>query len=338
MLSSISRASAMSTSRNTLNAAAATRLSSIQRHLSTTPSAREGKIERLTVFGAGLMGAGIAQVGAQSGLKVVLSDVTDKALENGLNIIQKSLARVAKKKSPDDIEGFTSKILKNIETTTDAGKAVEQSDLVIEAIIESIKVKRDLFGFLDSKAKSDCIFATNTSSLSVTEIAESCSKERQEKFAGLHFFNPVPAMKLVEIIRTSQTSTSTYEALKEVTLRMNKSPVTCNDTPGFIVNRLLVPYLLESIRMVERGDATPEDIDTAMELGAGYPMGPFKLLDFVGLDTTSYISQGWRDKAEAGQISKELVQPIELLDKLVKEGKLGRKSGEGFYKVSHMIE
>ncbi|WRT70189.1 uncharacterized protein IL334_007183 [Kwoniella shivajii] len=334
MLSSMIKSSIMSSSRTQLNAAATNRLSSIQRHLSTSQST--AKVERLTVFGAGLMGAGIAQIGAQSGLKVILSDVTDKALENGLNIISKSLTRVAKKKSPDDIEGFTSKILQNIETTTDAGKAVQEADLVVEAIIESIKVKRDLFGFLDTKAKADCIFATNTSSLSVKEIAESCGKERREKFAGLHFFNPVPAMKLVEIIKTPETSNSTYESLREVTLRMGKSPVTCNDTPGFIVNRLLVPYLLESIRMVERGDATPEDIDTAMELGAGYPMGPFKLLDFVGLDTTSYIAQGWREKAAAGAISKELVEPIGLLEKLVKEGKMGRKSGQGFYNVSEL--
>ncbi|WVR07647.1 hypothetical protein IAU60_004689 [Kwoniella sp. DSM 27419] len=320
--------------RTSINAAAAGRLSTVQRHLSSTSataSASQGKVQRLTVFGAGLMGAGIAQVGAASGLKVVLSDVTDKALENGMNIITKSLSRVAKKKSPDDIEGFTSNILKNIETTTDAGKAVEDADLVVEAIIESLKVKRDLFKYLDSKAKPDCIFASNTSSLSVKEIAESCSKERQEKFAGLHFFNPVPAMKLVEIIRTPQTSTETFEALKQVTVQMGKAPVTCADTPGFIVNRLLVPYLLEAIRMVERGDATPEDIDTAMELGAGYPMGPFKLLDFVGLDTTSYIAQGWREKAAEGAIGEHLVQPITLLDKLVKEGKLGRKSGQGFY-------
>ncbi|WVN90830.1 uncharacterized protein L203_106073 [Cryptococcus depauperatus CBS 7841] len=305
------------------------RLSTLQRHLTTaTPTCR---IERLTVFGAGLMGAGIAQVAAQNGLKVVLADVTDKALENGLSIISTSLSRIARKKSLDDVESSTSNILKNITTTTDAAEAVANADLVVEAIIESIKVKRDLFGFLDGKAKADCIFATNTSSLSVTEIAGSCSNERQTKFAGLHFFNPVQAMKLVEIIKTPQTSQETYDTLREVTIQMGKAPVTCKDTPGFIVNRLLVPYLLESIRMVERGDATPEDIDIAMELGAGYPMGPFKLLDFIGLDTTTYIAQGWREKAGEGSMPSQLIESIPLLDKLVKEGKMGRKSGHGFY-------
>ncbi|GFZ48769.1 hypothetical protein JCM24511_06518 [Saitozyma sp. JCM 24511] len=320
---------------------AANRLSTIQRHMSASASSGSSAssstagsasgVKRLTVFGAGLMGAGIAQVGAQNGLKIVLSDVTDQALQNGLNIITKSLSRVAKKVQPDDIEGFTKTVMSNIETTTDAAKAVEEADMVVEAIIESLKVKRDLFGFLDTKAKDSCIFATNTSSLSVTEIAEACGDDRQARFAGLHFFNPVPAMKLVEIIRTPQTSDETYNALREVTLKMGKAPVTCKDTPGFIVNRLLVPYMLEAIRMVERGDATPEDVDQAMELGAGYPMGPFKLLDFVGLDTTSYIASGWREKAEQGLISKELVEPIPMMEEMVKSGRLGRKSGKGFY-------
>ncbi|CAD6567252.1 MAG: hypothetical protein TREMPRED_003435, partial [Tremellales sp. Tagirdzhanova-0007] len=312
---------------------ASKRLAIVQRHLSTTASRSVEKVERLTVFGAGLMGAGIAQIGAQNGLKVVLSDVTDQALQNGLTIINKSLSRIAKKKQPDDVEGYTKSVMANIEITTDAGKAVTDADLVVEAIIESLKVKRDLFGFLDGKAKDSCIFATNTSSLSVTEIAESCGQPRQKLFAGLHFFNPVPAMKLVEIIRTSLTSDETYNALKEVTERMGKAPVTCKDTPGFIVNRLLVPYMLEAIRMVERGDATPEDVDQAMQLGAGMPMGPFTLLDFVGLDTTAYIASGWREKAAENPdlISHELVKPIPLLETLVKEGRMGRKSGKGFF-------
>lgn len=174
--------------------ASAARVNTVARALSTSSVAYDAKqradsMQRVTVFGAGLMGAGIAQVSAQAGLKVTLTDVTDKALENGINIIKKSVARVAKKQQPDDIEGFTNKVLQNISTSTDAGAAVADTDLVVEAILENLKVKQDLFAFLDTKAKKDTIFASNTSSLSIGEIALKCSEERQTQFAGLHFFN-----------------------------------------------------------------------------------------------------------------------------------------------------
>lgn len=174
--------------------ASAARVNTVARALSTSSVAYDAKqradsMQRVTVFGAGLMGAGIAQVSAQAGLKVTLTDVTDKALENGINIIKKSVARVAKKQQPDDIEGYTNKVLQNISTSTDAGAAVADTDLVVEAILENLKVKQDLFAFLDTKAKKDTIFASNTSSLSIGEIALKCSEERQTQFAGLHFFN-----------------------------------------------------------------------------------------------------------------------------------------------------
>ncbi|KAF8758481.1 3-hydroxyacyl-CoA dehydrogenase, C-terminal domain [Rhizoctonia solani] len=308
------------------------------------------EINNITCFGAGLMGAGIAQVAAQNGFKVTLCDVTPQALENGLKIIKTSLGRIAKKAHPDSVEqqkSFVDSLASTIVTTTDAQEAVKQADLVVEAIVENLEVKRKLFSSLDSYAPEHCIFATNTSSLSVTEIADSTGENRRSAFGGLHFFNrewslPVvfiakllttftqlPQMKLVEVIRTSNTSDATNAALLDVCKRMQKTSVSCKDTPGFIVNRLLVPYMLEAVRMLERGDATAEDIDTAMKLGAGYPMGPIQLTDFVGLDTCQHIMSGWREK---GALSPELVQPIKALEEKVKEGKLGRKTGEGFFK------
>ncbi|CAE6521180.1 unnamed protein product [Rhizoctonia solani] len=298
----------------------------------TAPKVDFKEIKNITCFGAGLMGAGIAQVAAQNGFKVTLCDITPQALENGIKIIRASLGRIAKKAHPDSPEqqkSLVEDVVSTITTTTDPQEAVKQADLVVEAIVENLEVKRKLFSSLDIHAPVHCIFATNTSSLSVTEIAGSTSEDRRAAFGGLHFFNPVPQMKLVEVIRTSATSDATNAALLDVCKRMEKTSVSCKDTPGFIVNRLLVPYMLEAVRMLERGDASAEDIDTAMKLGAGYPMGPIQLTDFVGLDTCQHIMTGWREK---GALSPELVQPIEALEEKVKEGKLGRKAGEGFFK------
>ena len=179
------------------------------------------------------------------------------------------------------------------------------------------------------------MFASNTSSLSIAEISSKCTEDRQTKFAGVHFFNPVPAMHLVEIIKSAKTSPEVIDIMLAVTARMGKAPVNCKDTPGFIVNRLLIPYLMEAVRMVERGEATAEDIDQAMEMGCGHPMGPLKLLDFIGLDTAHNIVDGWREKADEGLIDPRVVEPNKTVQDLIKAGQMGRKSGKGFYDVSY---
>jgi len=292
----------------------------------TTPN---NAIQNITVYGSGLMGAGIVQVAAQSGFKVTMVDIEQKFIDKGKNIINASLSRVAKKLHKDDEnaqKSFIESTWSNIKTDTDSEKGAENSDLIVEAIVENLRTKQKLFQGLDIVAKSDAIFTSNTSSLPISEISK--ITKRQDKFAGLHFFNPVPQMKLVEIIKIDQTSEDTYQNLIDVIKKMKKTPVTCKDTPGFIVNRLLVPYLMEAIRLAERGDATIEDIDTAMKLGAGMPMGPFELSDFVGLDTLKSIVDGWR---EDGKVDASLVAPIKKLDDLVKEGNIGIKAGKGFY-------
>uniref|UniRef100_A0A5F9C6K5 3-hydroxyacyl-CoA dehydrogenase n=1 Tax=Oryctolagus cuniculus TaxID=9986 RepID=A0A5F9C6K5_RABIT len=262
---------------------------------SSTASAAAKKIivKHVTVLGGGLMGAGIAQVAAASGHTVMLVDQTDEILAKSKKGIEESLRKVAKKKfaeNPKAGDEFVQKTLSSITTTTDAASVVHSTDLVVEAIVENLKVKNELFQRLDKFAAEHTIFASNTSSLQITSIANATT--RQDRFAGLHFFNPVPVMKLVEVIKTPMTSQKTFESLVDFTKALGKHPVSCKDTPGFIVNRLLVPYLMEAIRLYERGDASKEDIDTAMKLGAGYPMGPFELLDYVGLDTTKFIIDG----------------------------------------------
>jgi 3-hydroxyacyl-CoA dehydrogenase len=290
-----------------------------------------GHINNVIVVGAGLMGAGIAQVSAQSGMNVTLIDQKDEILKKSKNDIGKSLQRVVKKKFPDDTSAqtaFVNDTLSKIAISTDVSTAAKNAHLIIEAIVENLEVKQKLFAQLEKVAAPETIFASNTSSLSLTEISQGI--KRSDKFGGLHFFNPVPIMKLLEVVRTPSVSEQTFQALLNYGKKLGKTTVVCKDTPGFIVNRLLVPYMMEALRMAERGDATMEDIDIAMKLGAGYPMGPFELSDYVGLDTTKFIIDGWHKKFP----DNPLYAPSPLLNKLVSEGKLGRKTGQGFFNHS----
>ncbi|KAI8347040.1 3-hydroxyacyl-CoA dehydrogenase [Mortierella sp. GBAus27b] len=299
---------------------------------SSSSSSSNAPVKNITVFGSGLMGAGIVQVAAQNAFNVTMVDLNPEALKKGQDIITSSLKRVAKKQFPEDDgkqKEFIDKVMAQIKTSTDSEAASKEADLIVEAIVENLKTKQQLFSMLDKVAPKHTLFCSNTSSLPIQEIAK--ATQRGDRFGGLHFFNPVPQMKLVEVIRTSETSQDSFDSLMDVCTRMKKTPVSCKDTPGFIVNRLLVPYMMEALRIVERQEATPQDVDTAMKLGAGFPMGPFELADFVGLDTMKFIVDGWR---KDGKIDANLVAPVKLLDDLVAQGNLGRKSGQGFYPYS----
>ncbi|XP_078388551.1 hydroxyacyl-coenzyme A dehydrogenase, mitochondrial [Cetorhinus maximus] len=299
--------------------------------LRSMSSAKSLAIKHVTVIGGGLMGAGIAQVAAGVGHTVILVDQADDILKKSLKKIGNNVERMSKKKFIDKPEAgaeFVKQTLQRISTSTDPASAVHSTDLVIEAIVENVKVKQELFEKLDKIAPEKTIFVSNTSSLPITEIANATT--RQDRFGGLHFFNPVPMMKLVEVVQIPVTSQQTFEALMNFSKALGKKPVACKDTPGFIVNRLLVPYLMEAVRLHERGHGSKEDIDVAMKLGAGYPMGPFELLDYVGLDTSKFIIDGWHETDP----NNPLFNPSALLNKLVDEGKLGKKTGEGFYKYS----
>jgi 3-hydroxybutyryl-CoA dehydrogenase len=280
------------------------------------------EIKTVGVLGCGLMGSGIAQVCAASGYRTVVREVEQGFLDKGFGRINKFLNDgVEKGKVTADARDKT---LANLSGTTTFDD-LKGCDLIIEAIIENVEEKRKTFAALDAVVAAGTIFCSNTSSLCIQELA--ANTRRPDRFAGLHFFNPVPLMKLVEVIRALTTSDDTYQKVFAFAQSLGKEPITAPDKPGFIVNRLLVPYLLDAIRAFDHGLGTVEDIDKGMKLGTGYPMGPFTLLDFVGLDTTYYIAnimfEEYREPAYA---------PPPLLKRMVLAGRLGRKSGHGFYK------
>ena len=279
-------------------------------------------IQTVGVLGCGLMGSGIAQVSAASGYRTTVAEVNRKVLDRGMARIQKFLEDgVAKGKVTAEDRDRT---LANLTGTTEIA-AMKDCDLIIEAITENVEEKVAAYKLLEAGVSTGTIFASNTSSLCITELA--ARTNRPDRFGGLHFFNPVPLMKLVEVVRALTTSDETYSALFAFAQSLGKEPITAPDKPGFIVNRLLVPYLLDAIRCYERGLGTLEDIDKGMKLGCGYPMGPFTLLDFVGLDTTYYIANIMFDEYKEAAFA-----PPPLLKRMVLAGRLGRKSGEGFYK------
>ena len=283
------------------------------------------EIKKVGVLGCGLMGSGIAQVAATAGFDVTVLDVEQKFLDKGFAGIEKSLAKFVER--PVEKGGITAQQKDAIRTRlkgTTNRQNLADCDIVIEAIIENMQQKKDMYDSLDGIVRKDAIFATNTSSISVTELMAATS--RPERFIGLHFFNPVPLMKLVEVVRTIATSPEVYDAACEFAKRLGKVPVRTSDKTGFIVNRLLVPYLLDAIRAYEEGAGSIEDIDNAMKLGCGYPMGPFTLLDFVGLDTTYYITHVMYDEFK----ERRFASPP-LLKRLVMAGWYGRKTGRGFY-------
>jgi len=278
-------------------------------------------IQTVGVLGCGLMGSGIAQVSAAAGYKTIVREVDEPALQKGLSRIRKFLDDgVAKGKVASDAREAT---LASLSGTT-TFEELRPCDLVIEAIVENLDEKRTTYAAVERVVGNDTILLSNTSSLCITELA--AATQRPDRFGGLHFFNPVPLMKLVEVIRGLSTSDETYNQVFAFAKSLGKEPITAPDRPGFIVNRLLVPYLLDAIRAYENGLGTVEDIDNGMKLGCGYPMGPFTLLDFVGLDTTYYIAnimfEEFREPSYA---------PPPLLKRMVLAGRLGRKSGRGFY-------
>jgi 3-hydroxybutyryl-CoA dehydrogenase len=279
------------------------------------------EIKRVGVVGAGIMGAGIVQVCAQSGHQVVVSEINDELLQKGMGTVDFFLGRAVKKEkiTAEDKD----EIMGRIRGTTDP-QDFRDCDLIVEAIIESLELKKEVFKKLDEICPPHALLTSNTSSMTIVEMA--AVTKRMDKVAGLHFFNPVPVMRLVEIVRTITTSDETVDALKTFSESLGKTVVMAKDTPGFVVNRLLIPYLLNAIRVYESGLAGIEDIDTAIELGLNHPMGPFRLLDILGNDTTLSIADNMFN-----EFKDDMYAAPVLLRRMVSAGILGRKSGQGFY-------
>ncbi len=278
-------------------------------------------ISKVGVVGCGLMGGGIAEIAAKSGFDVIVREVTQELLEKGEARIRKSMERAVQKEklSAEDRDVA----LGRLSFTTNVPD-LQDCDIVLEAIVEDLEIKNALFGELDGLCSESTIFASNTSSLTITDMAAATS--RADRFVGLHFFNPVPVMKLVEVVRTIATSDETFSRVFAFSKALGKAPVAAKDNSGFIVNLLLVPYMLDAIRQLERGVAGVEDIDTAMTLGCGYPMGPFILCDFVGIDTLNMIAEIMFEEYREARYAAP-----PLLKRIVAMGRFGRKTGMGFY-------